>query len=306
MEPSRTYVLVDFRCNNACVFCNQAQASGTQDSADDVVERVRALASEGVDSVTFCGGEATLDLARLEGLVAIARSEGIEKVGVQTNGRRLAYSNVVQRLVDAGVNRFDVSLHGSNADTHDWVTRVPGSFKQTIRGLREIRKAGAEITLHTVLLRSNFRQVREMVLLAAKLRVRSMNFRFVVPEGRILAEESFPSLVPKYSLVQPILMLANATAKRMGVSLYLHDFPDCVVGSLLPNIVRDKARWVGLEENVWLRSENEYGEECSSCAIKSECAGVSSAYLAYYGNEELLPFSQEAERESAHNIANAV
>jgi len=279
---------MDFRCNNACVFCNQSETSRDPGVSERIASELRKLASEGVDFVTFSGGEATLDLTRLEELVGLARELGIDTIAVQTNGRRLAYANVAQKLVDAGVGRFDVSLHGTNAATHDWVTRVPGAFKQTIRGLREIRRVGGDISLHMVLVKSNFRQVREMVLLAAKLRIRSINFRFVVPEGRVNEEKTLPSLVPKYSLVMPLLMQAKATAKRMGISIYLHDFPDSVAGALASDIVREPARWVGEGAQSWPRSERVLPGESSFSLEDRKRNGVSKAYLEYYGSSEFL------------------
>ena len=300
---ARTYLLVDSRCNNACVFCDQGQLDEIVSPTADLKDHLCSLAGDAVDEVIFCGGEVTLDLERLEELVAFAQEQGFETIAIQTNGRRLAYANVVQRLVEAGVNRFEVSLHGVNEVTHDWVTRDPGAFKQTIRGLKAIRRAGAEIALHMVLLRSNYRQIKDMVLLAAKLRVRALNLRFVVPEGRIAEEETLPSLVPKYSLVKPELMLAKSIAKRMGVSLYLHDFPDCVVGPLAPDLVRDAASWVGVDEEKWGRIEGVYAENCDSCAMKSQCMGVPQPYLSYYGSMELSPIVQQVPVESDREIA---
>ncbi len=161
-------VQLDLDCNNRCVFCAQEglrQAGFV--SSREAIEQELSHGCEG-EVVAFVGGEPTLceDLGEL---ASLAKKLGAQRVLVPTNGRALARAGVAAALRESGVDRVDVSIHGSTAPMHDYHTRCPGSFGETVRGIRRAKSARLGVAMTTVVTRSNFRHLAEIVRVAHTL-----------------------------------------------------------------------------------------------------------------------------------------
>jgi pyruvate-formate lyase-activating enzyme len=293
-EPTR--VLMDLRCNNACRFCDQGDKDPRAVSKDELLGRVSAVADGGEKALTFCGGEATLDLALLEAAAAHARGLGMKDVGVHTNGRMLAYPGAAERLQEAGVSRFDVSLHGAEELAHDWVTRTAGSFFHTMAGLRRLVRLRARLRLHMVLVRSNYRQAPQVAALAGRARAKELHLRFAVAEGWAAHPDAMASLVPRFVVVTPHLEEAQKAARATGVSLRLHDLPDCMAGGLRKRLVREQPTWIGAKEAGWRRPKPVFPEICGECCARARCCGLAAPYVERYGTDELSSLTRSGSR----------
>ncbi len=100
--------------------------------------------------VRLAGREPTLraDLAEVVGALRAAGATGIE---IETNGRMFAYPRYLKSLRDAGVTRLAVKLFGCNEDVWDAHTRLPGSYRQTLRGIDVIQRLTPRIDLVAVI-----------------------------------------------------------------------------------------------------------------------------------------------------------
>ncbi len=290
-KDHRARLFTGFACNNACRFCDQAEARQRTSATPDLIELVAQASAEGVTRLTFCGGEAALQMDAVTAAVRAARSRDIKDVSLFSNGRILAYSHVTKSFVEAGVNHFDVSLHGASSQSHEWATQVPGSYKQTITGIRNSRKQGAVVHIHTVVLRSNYRELVRIVEIARRLGVEALHIRFPAPEGAVLVGDRLPSLLPRYQVVRRYLDNAWDAATRMGLRMVVHGFPLCVIGRQSRGGTAAQTRWLGLPDKAWERAEPTFPEECDKCTKRSACPGPSGDYLAYYGESEFVAFS---------------
>ncbi len=206
---------VGYACNNACSFCAQGALRATRPAApaSEVARALDAVASG--DTVAFVGGEPTL-VAALPAWIRAAAARGADRVLVQTNGRRLAYRAYARELHEASPKlRLDVSLHGSTAAMHDWHTCVPGSFAQTVQGLRNAHLEGIAVGVTTVVTRSNYRHLLEIVRVARAAGATAVHFARLEPVGGAARLRSL--LLPAPELVAPHLERAAAEAERLGL-----------------------------------------------------------------------------------------
>lgn len=223
-----------FSCNNGCLFCDQG------DARDRVGDRVSGEILDDLaqiapgEIVVFSGGEVTLR-DELVDWVGVAARQQPKRIIVQTNGRLLAHGSYVEELVKAGASVFAVALHGPIAPLHDWLTQRPGSFREALRGIRNIRSAGAMVLINCVITRSNFRHLAEVVELADDLGAAVIRFIWLKDEG--LAQENAPSLVPSYEMVLPHLQRAETTGARLGRRI-LVDVPERAVDNGTKDIER--------------------------------------------------------------------
>jgi MoaA/NifB/PqqE/SkfB family radical SAM enzyme len=211
-------VRTGYRCNNACRFCNQGDLRAREgDRPDAEVAAAVAQAAETAGPsgvVVLSGGEVTLR-AELPSWVALARARGAGQVVVQSNGRMLAYRGYAEQLVAAGVGTVAVALHGHVPALHDWLTRVEGSHAQALRGIRQARRAGAAVVVNTVICRSNFRHLPDIVALGQ--RAGAQAFRLLWPEPVGAAAASAASLIAHPEMVGPWVRRALKVAERLSV-----------------------------------------------------------------------------------------
>jgi len=166
-------------CNNHCGFCPQRVIRGfgghqVELSTDELKRRLDRAREECYDEVGFSGGEPTIRRDLVE-IVAYARSVGFRKAFITTNGRMLAYSDLAERLVEAGLTGVTVSLHGPDAEVHDGLTGVKGAFSQAVKGLANLQGAAArlgrrlDLSTVTLVVPRNLPYLRDILVLAGRL-----------------------------------------------------------------------------------------------------------------------------------------
>jgi|HubBroStandDraft_6_1064221.scaffolds.fasta_scaffold85656_4 MoaA/NifB/PqqE/SkfB family radical SAM enzyme len=212
-------ILLGMRCNNACVFCAQGDGDARAPAEVDPAGAIAAV--EPGESVAFQGGEPTI-FAGLAAWIRAADARGAARIVVQTNGRRLAYRAYARALGEASERLvLDVSLHGSTAPMHEYHTGVPGSFAQTVQGLRNARAEGIRAGVTTVVTRSSFRHLAEIVRVAHAAGALAIHFAPAEPSGR--AATNRPRIVPEAEMVLPHLQRAVAEAQRLGLGVQVGD-----------------------------------------------------------------------------------
>jgi MoaA/NifB/PqqE/SkfB family radical SAM enzyme len=210
-----------FACNNACIFCAQGDLRAGGEELEE--GRVEALieAVEPGEVVAFVGGEPTIH-ERLPAWIEAAGARGARRVLVQTNARRLAYAAYARALKGASKSlALEVSLHGSTEPMHDYHTSAPGSFKQTLLGLKNARSIGLETAITAVVTRSNFRHLAEIVAVAHSAGARAVRFAVAEPFGR--AGRDKDRVIPAWELVKPHLVHAAGEARRLGLGVAVGD-----------------------------------------------------------------------------------
>ena len=133
-------VSVTDRCNFRCQYCMPAEGlpwlERTEILTFEEITRVVALfASLGVRDVRLTGGEPLVrrDFPKLAGM--LARIEDIDDLSVTTNGFLLERD--AERLVAAGINRFNVSVDSLQRDRFYELTRRD-ALPQVLRGLETL------------------------------------------------------------------------------------------------------------------------------------------------------------------------
>ncbi len=278
-------VHVGFACTNRCVFCAQGDLRSREPGVDgsQVVAELERLARAGARAVAFVGGEPTLH-AELPSWVDRARQASFAEIVVQTNGRRLAYAAYARELAARGATGVEISMAGPRADIHDYHTRVPGSFRQTVRGVRSARSAGMRVSATLVVTRSNFRHLGEHVTLAAQTGVQALLLSVARARGSAHAE--LGRLVPRVESIAHDLRPAAELGKQLGLPLFVRGVPACSIPGLLPTPLE-------LLSPSWVELPHAHGPPCQACAWQSWCPGLEAVYANRYGFDELSPVLED-------------
>ncbi|MEZ4450559.1 MAG: radical SAM protein [Nannocystaceae bacterium] len=186
--PKKLIMNVTYVCNNHCTFC----AVGTRTQLDGHPTRQRehllAYRKQGVTMVDFDGGEPTLN-PELVSLVRYARHLGYARVNVTTNGRLCYYEDFAAKLVGSGLTTLLFSVHGPDAKIHAQHVGVAEAFEQTVGGIRNCVRFGAErpeveLGMNVTITKANCDKQRELADLAWELGLRWLNVQFLTPFGR--------------------------------------------------------------------------------------------------------------------------
>lgn len=127
------------RCNLTCVFCHmEGQPPSDLELTPEEFERCVIAAKEvGVERVKLTGGEPTLRTDLVE-IVRRLRPH-VKELSMTTNGIRLA--ELARPLVEAGLDRVNISLPSALPDTYRGLTGAP-ALPRVLEGIRAAGAAG--------------------------------------------------------------------------------------------------------------------------------------------------------------------
>lgn len=147
-DPTTVVFSMTKACDYRCHHCYQRRDSGPDLDEDLMIRTAQAARDHGVALFDIEGGEPFLRYDRLLRLVQAldARCE----IWINTTGAH-AEPAMLATLQAAGVFGIMVSIHSSDAATHDAFTGVPGSFDTACRIVRDWRALGRVAALNSVL-----------------------------------------------------------------------------------------------------------------------------------------------------------
>jgi radical SAM protein with 4Fe4S-binding SPASM domain len=163
-----------YRCNLACVHCyvNQPAGDAGERARELPLERllrlVDEIADEGGLDLLLTGGEVLLrpDFPELY-LHALRR--GL-RVTVFTNGT-LVSERLADLFADYHPACVEVSVYGLTRETYERVTRVPGSWRRCLDGIRRLHARGVPLKLKTMALAWNRHELDGLRAFARELGV---------------------------------------------------------------------------------------------------------------------------------------
>jgi SynChlorMet cassette radical SAM/SPASM protein ScmF len=135
----------------------------------------------GLSGVKLTGGEPLLH-PHFTRLLEIARNENLG-LTVETNGL-LCTPEISAQIADFPDKFISVSIDGADAETHEWVRGVPGSFEAARRAVRYLVDAGIRPQVIFSLVRKNAGQLEAMVRMVEELGAGSLKFNVVQPTAR--------------------------------------------------------------------------------------------------------------------------
>lgn len=295
----RIDIKVGFQCNNHCKFCVQGdkrkEFPGHKPLAE-IKDKLKKNVNR-AQGVVFTGGEPTLRMEGLLELAAYARKLGYKTIQVQTNGRLFAYMDFCRALVKAGVSEFSPALHGPNEEIHDFLTSSKGSFKETVRGIRNLKALGQYVLTNTVITTCNYKFLPEIARLLVSLKVDQ--FQFAFPHILGTAEKNKSWLIPRISRIMDYVRQGLDIGREAGKKVMTEAIPycfmaggyeECLAEKVMPNAVIYDADFMIADYAKYRKQEAKAkGENCKKCRYDSVCEGPWKEYPRLKGWSEFKP-----------------
>ena len=147
------------KCNLRCKHCFMTDDDAVELSSDEIKGIIDQLVEMGTFYLAFTGGEIftrddLFDIARY------AKDKGFF-LTFMTNATLIKpeHINEIEKLKPV---KFEISLYGATAKTHDHVTDVNGSFNHTVAAIKALIKIGIEVTIKTPLMNLNINEADEI------------------------------------------------------------------------------------------------------------------------------------------------
>jgi len=308
-------IKLGYTCNNNCIHCvissnreylakkNKKNDRDTQECKKELLDSK----SQGYDMIVLTGGEPTI---RKDFLIIVdyAKSLGY-KITLQTNGRMFYYKEFAKKLAKYQIS-YTIALHGDTEETHDNISRVNGSFKQTVNGIKNLIDLKQKIWGKVVISKKNYKNLKNIAKLFLDLGIYDINFAFPHPQGS--AWKNFHDVVPTYTEIEPFIRetinYGEEYSKEKNVKTWI-DFeaiPFCFMIGNEKNIseihYKEKGKVgvkpVGEEVVDWQKRRLEIKKkfpQCIECRYNSLCEGVWEEYPKKYGSDEFKPIKDAFE-----------
>lgn len=174
-------------CGLACRHCRATAlpepASGELSTAE-CVEVLDTIARFGdpLPHIVMTGGD-PLRRSDLGELVAAALERGIG-VSLAPAVTPLLTRESLQWMKDIGIGAISLSLDASNAEAHDGLRQVPGTFDQTVEAIRQAGEIGLGVQVNTLVSGNNAEDLEAIYQLLEPLPIMQWSLFFLISVGR--------------------------------------------------------------------------------------------------------------------------
>ncbi len=286
------------KCNEKCIFCVVGVPEIEEDTIvpEKVHTRLIENAGRGYQAINLHGGEPTVFKGFIN-VLELIKELGYPQVHIQTNGRTLKDPLFVGKLRALNVNLFIISMHGLTAQTHDAITRTPGGFTETIRGIKNVKETGGTIRTNTVIAKHNIHELPDIVDSMLDLGVDHINISNMHPV--YTAYLNFDLVTPTVEETKKWVPQAVARALARNAVITLEGFPLCTVpGYEDYHLENMRLHHIDMEfRNWWIDDYDRFmdevcrikGSPCIGCSYDDACGGVYKEYIEKRGWEEFIP-----------------
>lgn len=164
--PFFVIVSVTQKCNLNCSFCYNTEYvrynNPSEMNTEQVKQIIDKLSDAGCLGIGFNGGEPTLrdDICEL---VSYANSKDLIPL-IATNAT-LIDKKYAEKLRSSGLCYAQVSLDG-NPGTHDFLRGKKGTYKETLKGLKNLVDSGVYVSVAMVVTKKNYYEIEHVLDIA--------------------------------------------------------------------------------------------------------------------------------------------
>ncbi|MBU2063095.1 MAG: radical SAM protein [Candidatus Omnitrophica bacterium] len=307
-------------CNLKCEHCyrDAGKVAPGELSFEEGRSLLRDLKSLNFRILIFSGGEPLLRPDLFE-LIKFAKSLGLISV-LGTNGT-LIDASCAEKLKVAGLKRAGISLDSVDSKIHDKFRACAGAWEKAVAGIKNCRKAGLEVQLHTTVTKKNISEVLKITDFAADLGACAHHIFFLVPTGRGRKIDSVMCAPQEYeALLHKIMEKQNSVSLELKPvcaphflriarqkKIKLRFEKGCLAGisyaCILPDGEVHRCPYLPLAlgnvkkegfVKIWQESEvfhklrrADLGGKCGRCEFKPICSGCRAAAFYQSGGDYL-------------------
>ncbi|MGQ9719884.1 MAG: radical SAM/SPASM domain-containing protein [Candidatus Jordarchaeum sp.] len=281
-------------CNLKCLHCSSDSGLPLHNelTLKEIQNLIDKLSKIGVKRITLSGGEPTI---RKDFWDILCYLDNLDiQVSLFTHGF-FFNRNFVDRLSNLNVSGVRISIDGGEAETHDKIRGVKGSFSKAVKAVKLCSEAELMIVIVSVIMKNNLPEIKKIIELAEKNHVPAY-FRRFHPIGRGLknihlmpsAEElkEATSIIGSYygeDLIREMINYLELVGGwcYIGNRMCIEPDGNVVLCPSLPHVMGN-IRKICIEE-IWNKIKNskicdmiqqrKIAGKCSNCSLIKICGG---------------------------------
>lgn len=255
------------KCNSNCRFCPDSDElrKNLKEYIEENIELIDLLPST-LKHMGITGGEPTILKENFFRILKHCK-EKLPNIDytIISNGRMFFYKDFCQEYINnRPINtKVAIAIHNYNENSHDYITQVKGSFRQTFLGIKNLLSLNERIELRIVLNKTNYDNLDKIANLIVT------NFKGI-EEVNILSLELLGNAGKNYKdfwiekdKINNSLERALPIFMKNKIKVNLYNFPLCLL----------KNEFWEITKKSITDYKSKYGIECENCKVFSKCDG---------------------------------
>jgi His-Xaa-Ser system radical SAM maturase HxsC len=237
-----------------------------------------------VSHIGVTGGEPTLKPEDLCTLIRFCRGRfPIAAISLLTNGKKfedLEFTRSIAETDHPGLV-YCVSLYSDTDTEHDRIVGIPGSFRQTVKGLHNLALFRQRVEIRVVIFRNNYQRLPSIAEFISR------NFPFVVHvafmgmECTGLASNNLDQVWIDPTEYSSELKTAVLHLNRRAIPVSIYNLPLCLIPQ---EVWRFSKNSISTWKNIYL-------DQCKDCKMRANCGGVFATSVRQ--SDQIKPFNVE-------------
>lgn len=261
-------IVVTNQCNSNCIMCpdsDMVRDTKENPNIKKLLEHIRCIPDD-TKHITITGGEPGMLKYNLVRLLRECK-EHLPNTDflLLSNGRVFANTQFTNQIFENVPQNFRIAMpiYADNEILHDEITRVKGSFEQTVRGIKNLIDKKIDIEIRIVVLKKNYKQLKQITSFIVKEipEVKMVNIMALEMTGN--AYKNREEVWINFDEIKNELYSACIETLKAGIITNLYNFPLCKIDERLYSISHRSITDYKVR----------YKEACAGCSIKDECGG---------------------------------
>jgi MoaA/NifB/PqqE/SkfB family radical SAM enzyme len=294
-------IIISPSCHLFCWFCKGRSKRSPQEIREQeikVYKNLIDLKNRGIKHIIISGAD-PIEYEYIVELAKYIKQQGFQNINLSTHGTRLSNLSFAKKLSFSGINSLRIPIYGSKAKVHDSITRTKGSFKEVIKGIKNIKKINPKINIEIscLIMKQNKDDILNVVKFV-KNDLKIKNFYLSVP----CIVENYESFYIPFKELKIYLEKIYKEALKINPNILFKEIPFCLFG---------QANFKNINNNVLPPDLGRYNQPpeqfktaildlpsyrlkkkikiCSKCRVASKCDGFFVNDLEKYGLEGIEP-----------------
>lgn len=261
-------IFVTNQCNSNCIMCPEAEIHRKANDVpplEYITEYIDLLPFD-CSYLVLTGGEPCMAKENLLKIIEQCKTKlNNTEFLLLSNGRAFSNTEFVNKFANVYPRsmRVGIPLYADNEELQDEITRVKGSFRQTICGIKKLLDRNIRIEIRIVVQKKNYKILENIVRYISNQfpKVEMVNIMSLEMCGNAMVNKD--DVWINYEEIKEPVYKACYELVRNGIPVYLYNFPLCT-----------------LDEKVYsfaTKSITDYKvkfkEECEECKLKENCGG---------------------------------
>ncbi|MDD5067863.1 MAG: hypothetical protein PHF84_12525, partial [bacterium] len=225
-----------------------------------------------------------------------SRQIPIHHLHCSSNARLFFYRSLAEKIGRTGLREMEIPFFGQKS-LHDRVTRIKGSFLQTVQGIHNLRKYASCLKLRALIYitQENHGTLPELTRFLSRLGIDE--FQFIFSPGPCGLTGHGWSELPGLHDLLPSIRKTAAFLTREKKRYSLTGFPLCIPRDLRKNIIDpnhpfDETITYGkkiVNDRQERLKQKRKPSSCRTCRAQDLCEGIWIKYIKNHGIPEFKP-----------------